>query len=220
MSAYKLSGGRRKSEAHARPIKKAFGVSLLASLALTSSAFGAVGQTPPPVPPLDTATCEHQAFSQPLLAFGDTNYYVLAPGGTFAPGGSSWYLMGGAKITPTVQSDGTTGGVLQLPGKSQASSPVMCITNDYPMARLFSRAVSGTDTISLNVQYWRSTGWTRPRDTGGFAADKSRWTLSGMLPILADQRTGWQQVRFTLVAGSRNSTSQIDNFWVDPRASR
>jgi hypothetical protein len=219
MSAYKFVRGRRESERNALPIKKTFGLAVVASLAIAGPASGAVGQTPPPVPPLDTTQCEHQTFSQPLLAYGDANYYVLAPGGAFSSA-DSWYLSGGAKITPTVQSDGTTGKVLQLPSKAQASSPVMCITNDYPIARLFSRAISGTGPLSLNVQYWRKSGWTRLRDTGGFTADQSKWALSGMLPILADQRTGWQQVRFTLLAGGRNSTFQVDNFWVDPRASR
>src|SRR3982751_723883 len=132
---------------NAFPIKKTFGLvaSFVASFAIASPAFGAVAVTPPPVAPLADTACSQQALSQPLLAFGDANYYVLAPGGTFSSTGG-WYLASGAKITSTVQPDGTTGGVLSLTGKAQATSPVMCITNAYPMARVFSRNPTGSGT--------------------------------------------------------------------------
>jgi hypothetical protein len=206
------------------PIKKSWrlivsAAAVTAVLTTASPALAATAQAPPPLPPLDDTACALQPLSQPLLAFGDTNYYVLAPGGTFSSA-AGWYLTGGATIASTVQPDGSTGGVLALPSKAQASSPVMCITNDFPMARLFARTVTGGDNVFLNVQYWRNRGWTAPKYTGAFTGAKGSWKLSGELPIAPSPRSGWQQVRFTLLAGGKNSKFQIDNFWVDPRASR
>ena len=207
------------------PIKKSWqagALSSIAVMAMASPAFGATAQTPPDVAPIDESTCAHADFTQALLPFGDTNLYTLAPGGAFA-NAVDWQLAGGAMITTTVQPDGSTGGVLNLPGKtSQATSPVMCITADYPTARLFVRNLEGGDNVSFNVQYYRNGAWTKPKDNGGFHGDKKNWTLSQEMPVSPDvNNPGWQQVRFTLLGGGDNrKLQQVDNFWVDPRASR
>jgi hypothetical protein len=249
------------------PIKKTWRliVSAAALVALTAAApAGAtVAATPPAVPPLDEGSCAHPALSQPMDIFGDFNTYGLAPGGMFSDA-TGWQLSGGAKIVSATQYDGTTGSVLELPGKSQATSPVMCITADYPMSRLWSRNVKGNETVSFNVQYYdKATGqWTSPKDNGGFAGpyywtqdfdwsaytdDKAAWAaytsspwgqwvrnsgivsgvqagwrLSREMAVTPSVEPGWQQVRFTLLAGgdARKSNIQVDGFWVDPRASR
>jgi hypothetical protein len=205
------------------PIKKTWGVvaSFVASLAIASPAFGATAITPPDVPPIDESTCAHGSFAQALLPFGDANNYVLAPGGAFDNAGG-WQLAGGASIATALQPDGSTGSVLNLRGKSQATSPVMCITADYPTARLWVRNVEGGEAISFNVQYYRNGAWTSPKDNGGFKGDRKNWTLSTELNVTPDtSNPGWQQVRFTLVGGGdTRKVQQVDNFWVDPRASR
>jgi hypothetical protein len=210
------------------PIKKCWQVislgSAIALMGFASPAFAVTAQTPPPVAPLDEATCAHPELSQPLLGFGDSNLYSLAPDGAFDNGGAGWQLANGATINQTVQPDGSFGGVLDLPGKSQATSPPMCITVDYPTARLWSRNITGTDGVSFNVQYWdKDKGeWTKPKDNGGMKGEKQNWTLSNDMPIKPDPKNlGWQQVRFTLIAGGDpKKRFQVDNFWVDPRASR
>jgi hypothetical protein len=186
------------------PIKKIWGLiaSTAACVAMfvpATSAFAAA-ETPPPVPPLDEATCAHQDLTQALLPFGDTNLYTLSPGGAFA-NATDWQLAGGATITSSVQPDGVAGGVLQLPGKSQATSPVMCITADYPMARLWVRNVYEDEDVRFNVQYWdaEKLEWTKPKENGKFKAAKDGlWALSKELDIKPDHEEGWQQVRFTL----------------------
>ena len=105
-----------KSKGAGMPIKKSWRVavamgSTIAMLATAGPAFGAA-ETPPPVPPLDEATCAHQPLTQALLPFGDTNLYTLAPGGAFS-NALDWQLAGGATITPTTQPDGSAGGVLE-----------------------------------------------------------------------------------------------------------
>lgn len=249
------------------PIKKTWrlivSAAALIALATAAPAGATVAPTPPAVPPLDEGSCAHPALSQPMDIFGDFNTYGLAPGGTFNDA-TGWQLSGGAKIVSTTQQDGTTGNVLELPGKSQATSPVMCITQDYPMSRLWSRNVRGNETVSFNVQYWDKVNerWTSPKDNGGFAGPyywtqdfdwsaytdqetawaayvespwgqwvknngivtgvKAGWRLSREMAVTPSPEPGWQQVRFTLLAGgdAKKSTIQVDAFWVDPRASR
>jgi hypothetical protein len=115
----------------------------------------------------------------PLPAFSDPNYYVLAPGGT-SSSAAGWYLANGAKISSTVQPDGTTGGVLG-PAGAIGRLPDSC--------QVFLALVN--ERVSL--------GADQPLPTN---------------------RSGWQQVRFTLYAAGRNGTFLIDNFWINPRASR
>jgi hypothetical protein len=249
------------------PIKKSWRLvgsiaALAAALATASPASADVADTPPAVPPLDEGSCTHPELSQPMSIFGDFNTYGLAPGGMFSDA-DGWQLSGGAKITSATQPDGSTGGVLELPGRSQATSPPMCITADYPMARLWSRNVSGNGSISFNVQYFDTqTGqWTSPRDNGLFGGSylwiqnfdwsqysdresawaayagspfgqwlkdagivngvKAGWRLSPEMSVTPSVDPGWQQVRFTFVADDgKKSRFQVDDFWVDPRASR
>ena len=209
------------------PIKKCWKAVITGSAIAVLSASPALGaaETPPAVAPLDESTCAHMPLSQALLPFGDSNLYTLAPGGAFS-NAVDWQLAGGASITTSVQPDGTVGGVLDLPGKSQATSPVMCITQDYPMSRIWVRNVTDDEDVRFNVQYWdeEKLEWTKPKENGKFKADKQgNWNLSKELDIKPDDEDpGWQQVRFTLhVQGDpRKHRVQVDNFWVDPRASR
>jgi hypothetical protein len=165
---------------------------------------------PTPVAPL--SACSHGVFSQPLLAFKDQNLYTLAPGGDFE-GPTSWELSRGASI----QGDASRGGVLDLPSGAQATSPPLCITSDYPRSRVFVRNVAGSEGVSFNVSYLRNGVWTAPKNTGQFHGDKSAWTLSGGMNIQPSSAPGWQQARFTFVAGGTKSRFQVDDFWVDPK---
>jgi hypothetical protein len=183
--------------------------SLAAVPALGTSATG---------PPTPTASCPAPTLSQPFLNLGDSHYYTLAPGGAFAnPSGGGWTLSGGAKIVQTTQPDGTTGYALDLPSKATAVSPVMCVTSAYPTARLWVRNVVGAEGVFLNVSYANGGTWTTPQNTGQFHGQHNAWTLSNRLNIHPDQVAGWQQVRFTFIAGGTTSDFQIKNFWVDPR---
>jgi hypothetical protein len=182
----------------------------------TTPALAATATAPAPVAPL--SACAAEAASQPFLSWKDKNLYSLAPGGTFdaldAPG---WDLKGGARIVPTAQPDGTVGGVLDLPSKSQATSPPVCITADYPTARAWVRNVAGAEGVFFNVQYLRDGAWTAPKDNGQFHGAHSDWTLSTPMKIAPDKTTGWQQVRFTFLAGGNTSRFQVNDFWIDPR---
>jgi hypothetical protein len=185
----------------------AFAVSAAPALAVTASA-------PAPVDPL--SSCGSPTLTQPFAALKDQRYYTLAPGGRFA-GEDGWDLTGGAQITDTTQADGSTGGVLDLPSGSQAVSPVMCVSVDYPIARLAVRNVVGGEGVFFYVSYLKGGVWSSPHNTGQFHGEHSDWTVSKPVNLQPTKTSGWQQVRYILVPGGRTSRFQVDDFWVDPR---
>jgi hypothetical protein len=164
------------------------------------------------------AACSTPTFYQPFTALNDGGFYTLAPGGTFDdPTGGGWQLTGGARIVQTTQPDGTVAGVLDLPSKSKAVSPVMCITSDYPTARLWVRNLVGSEGVFFYVSYDTNGTWTSPKNTGQFHGDHTAWTLSNPMNVQPSNAFGWQQVRFTFIAGGNTSRFQVNDFWVDPR---
>jgi len=57
--------------------------------------------------------------------------------------------------------------------------------------------------------------------TGVTSSAHSLSSASGFsMNVQPSGTAGWQQVRFTFVAGGNTSRFQADNFWVDPRMSR
>jgi hypothetical protein len=195
----------------------AAGLVAAATLYAPAAARADRAATPPAVPPL--SSCAAPELSQPLLALKDTNYYTLAPGGAFTEGTTDgWQLAGGARIIDTTQPDGTTGAVLDLPSKAQATSPPMCITTDYPTARPTVRNVVGAEGVFFNVQYYRDGVWTAPKDNGQFHGNQTSWTVATPVQVQPIATTGWQQVRFTFLAGGKTSRFQVDDFLVDPKA--
>ena len=205
------------------PIKKTWGLfasiaGTIAALAVPSAAFAGGAAQPGYVDPLPTESCVHPPAIQALLAYGDENLYTLAPGGAFSdPAG--WELLGNASMGSADQADGSTGGVLNLPPGSQATSPPMCITVDYPTARLWARGLDGSADVEFNVVYWKNGEWTKPKHTGNFKGDKKGWGLSKEMKCNPEKHADWQQVRFVLFNDGKSNV-QVDNFWVDPRASR
>jgi hypothetical protein len=202
-----------------RTLRRALGIlcAVVGASLGTTPALAATATAPAPVAPLES--CDAQTMSQPFLEWKDSNFYALAPGGAFdALDGSGWDLQRGASIVSTTQPDGSVGGVLDLPSKSQATSPPVCITADYPTARLWVRNVAGSEGVYFNIQYLRNGVWTSPKDNGQFhGAGKSVWTLSNPMNVMPDKTTGWQQVRFTFLAGGNTSRFQVNDFWIDPR---
>jgi hypothetical protein len=182
-----------------------------------TSASAATVVTPAAVAPL--SSCAQPTLTQPFTAFKDSHLYTPAPGGSFDSGSSAgWELSGGASVVPTAQPNGTIGGVLDLPSRSQATSPVLCITSDYPTSRLWVRNLAGSEGVFFYVSYLKNGVWTAPKNTGQFHGDQKAWTLSNPMNVQPSGVAGWQQVRFTFVAGGTNSHFQADDFWVDPRA--
>jgi hypothetical protein len=160
----------------------------------------------------DTSTCVAPTPTQPFLSAGDSNWYTLAPGET--PGsfdGGGWTLSAGASIQAGQNS---TGSVLDLPSGSQAISPPMCVSTDYPTARTMARNVSGTQSVQVLVAYAGAKSESKAQNVGAVGG-QSAWTLSDAFNIDPGDLPGWQLVRFTFV-GSKKSDTQVYDFYVDP----
>jgi hypothetical protein len=187
-----------------------------AVLALFATPALAVTAATAPAPAEPLASCATPDFSQPFSGLKDRHYYTLAPGGDFA-GNDGWELSAGAQVADASQPDGSSGGVLDLPSGSQAVSPIMCVSVDYPMARLAVRNLVGGDGVFFYVSYLKNGAWSAPKNTGQFHGDHGNWTVSKPMNLQPTKTSGWQQVRFVLVAGGKDSRFQVDDFWVDPR---
>jgi hypothetical protein len=194
-----------------RILRRALGALCVAATATGIAAAPALADTA-----ADPA-CTTPALSTPFTAFGDSRLYTLAPGGTFDDPDAGWGLSGGASIVQTTQPDGTVAGVLDLPSKGRAVSPVVCITPDFPTARLWVRNLVGSEGVFFYVSYNVNGIWTSPKNTGQFHGDKSVWTLSNPMNVQPLSLVGWQRVRFTFVAGGNTSRFQVNDFWIDPR---
>jgi len=166
------------------------------------------------------ATCEGQTFSQPFEALRDSNYYTLVPGGQFESPSEGWELHGGAQIVQTTRPDGTSGGVLNLPGGSEAISPPVCVTLLYPTARVAVRDVSGAQGVAVAVAYAGTKTETAPKSVGQVTGDQASWTESNpfnVLPQTAGHVEETREVRFVFAALGKTSDFQLSGLYVDPR---
>jgi hypothetical protein len=172
---------------------------------------------------VDTSSCTSPLLTQPFLAWGDSNWYALAPGEAaddFA--GTGWTLSGGAKIVTTPLQDGTTGSVLNLPRGSQAVSPTVCLTSAYPTARMMIRSVSGSNggSVGFSVSYAGTSTANAPLQTGTFkttgaAGGAGNWFLSGPADLDPSTTPGWQLMQVTLTADGPKEF-QVYNLYLDP----
>jgi hypothetical protein len=172
---------------------------------------------------VDTSSCANPLLTQPFLAWGDTNWYALAPGETAdAFGGAGWTLTGGAKIVTTTLKDGTTGSVLDLPRGSTAVSPKVCLTSAYPTARMMIRDVSDSNggSVGFSVSYAGTSTANSPLQTGSFKTTGSagiagNWFLSAPADLDPSTSPGWQVMQITLTANG-SKEFQAYNLYLDP----
>jgi hypothetical protein len=160
--------------------------------------------------------CQGQAFSQAFLAYGDSRYYTLAPGGEFNGPSEGWTLSGGASVAAAVRPDGSTGDVLNLPAGSRAVSAPMCVTLAYPSSRLWISGAEGKRGVIASVSYAGTLSAITPQETGRITG-KKEWTLSefAVEPGLAGKEEAPREVRF--VFESVKATQQLYGIYVDPR---
>lgn len=211
---------------HKRSRRAGIAAAALLALAPAAIAKPAVDHAAKPAPaqspstPVPTATCTPPTVTQPFAAFGDLNYYTLAPGqAPDAFSGEGWTLTGKAKIISTRLQDGTQGEVLDLPSGSRAVSPPMCLTNLDPTARTMVRNVAGSAGLDIKVTYLTRHGHSV--STGNIKGRRGAWALSRTVHIHPSPTIGWQLARFTLVPhGSRRSDYRVYDFYVDPRMVR
>lgn len=163
----------------------------------------------------DSSTCVAPLLTQPFASLRDSNWYTLVPGET--PGslnGAGWSLSGGASIQAGQTGAGT---VIDLPAGSQAVSPPMCVSADYPTARTMVRGVVGSQGVQIMVAYAGTRTESNAQAVGQVHGQGSAWTLSNTLNIHPGNLPGWQLVRFTFVPSGKNGDTQLYDFYVDPK---
>jgi len=174
--------------------------------------------------PGSTSSCTDPALSQPFLAWGDDNWYALAPGEARDDFyGAGWTLTGGAHAVTTRLDDGTIGSVLDLPRGSKAVSPTICLTSAYPTARMMIRNVSGSNggSVGFSVSYAGTSTAAAPLQTGTFKTTGAggvagSWALSDPANLDPSSTPGWQLMRITLAANGPKEL-EVYNLYNDPR---
>jgi hypothetical protein len=186
-------------------------------LAVGFSAAPAFAAAPTAAPVLATSSCSAPTLSQAFLSAGDTHFYTPAPGqsiGGFL--GTGWRFSGGANVVSTQLADGSNGQVLDLPPRSQAVSPYICVQSDYSTARMMVRSLHGTANLSFRVSYYGSNTWTNPRRTGVINANSSSWIVSNPVNLEPAKTSGWQILRLTLVPTGGAGDIQLYDINLDP----
>jgi hypothetical protein len=166
-----------------------------------------------------TSECVESALSQHFSPFRDYNWYAEVPGQDETGfTGEGWTLSNGAEVVSTTDAKGQALQALELPSGAKAVSPTICVTRDFPTGRMMVREVSGAQDLFFYVSYAGTKTWTAPKSTDKFHGSGSVWNLSDPINLQPSSVSGWQLVKFTLVAGGKSSRSQIYDFWVDPFA--
>ena len=208
------------SEAPATASEVPTASSILAAASTTETTVEGVGSARVVAASSTTATCERQTFSQPFAAFGDDNYYTLVAGSTFNSPEEGWKLTGGARIAAGGRPGASAGGTLQLPPGAKAVSPSLCVTLQYPTARLWLDKAGSKGTLHVEVAYARTNGSAVIKTVAKMQAGNT-WEPSepfGVRPELGGHTEGTRLVRFVLIAhGERESSFQTYDLFVDPR---
>jgi hypothetical protein len=163
-----------------------------------------------------STSCPTFAVSQPFLSSGDSNLYTLVPGQSQDNfDGTGWTLSGGANVAAASLANGNTGSVLDLPPGSSATSPVMCVQNGMPSARMLTNALGSSSNGDIQFQAWNADG---SRLSGNQdIPSQSGWSVSDPLTVAPGNFSAVKQVYFTLKAKSNSAEQQVYNFFVDPR---
>jgi hypothetical protein len=192
-----------------------FLLALLAAVTLSAALAGAARAEI-----TSTSECVESALSQHFQPFGDYNWYAPVAGQD-ATGfnGEGWTLLSGAEVVSTTDANGQPIQALELPAGAKAVSPTICVTRDFPTGRMMVRELAGAQDIQFYVSYAGTKTATAPKNTDKFHGSGSAWDLSDPINLQPSSASGWQLVRFGLVAsGKSNSRSQVYDFWVDPFA--
>jgi hypothetical protein len=169
----------------------------------------------------ELAVCPGQTFSQPFEAFKDNNYYTLVEGSEFAEGSESWQLSGGAHVV-SEGPVGSSGHSLELPPGAEAVSPPVCVTLQYPTARVWVQNVNGGGGLAVSLAYAGTKTEEKPQNVGQVHSDHNEWQLANpinMQPQIAGPNEGVRQVRIHFTAPNGNNEYRIYGLYVDPRMS-
>ena len=182
------------------------------SLGTTSSQAGLIGSL---------LSCPGVTYTQPFTAWGDSNSYFMATGGSFE-GSNSWSLSGGAQVVagnePFFLNSKSDSHSLVLPPGSSATTPAMCLAALSPHMRLLGKASDGS-AVHVDVYATGLLGLVRLPVSANIDLTNA-WAPSGdvsllLQNVLALTNLGKTSIvfRFSPIG---SATVQMDDVYVDP----
>lgn len=188
------------------------------ALALTAPAQAGLlsGLLPGLLSPADTpATCDTSA-SQPFKPWGDSNYYVLVPGGSFEQGTAGWKLGGGAKVVsgnePFFVHSSADKHSLYLPARATVTTPPMCFATGDWHVRFLS---TGSAKIRVKITVKSLLGILTVLD-GGTVSSSGVWRPSPEVGLLVTNLTGILSTDSISLRITAPSAVRIDDIYLDP----
>jgi hypothetical protein len=170
-------------------------------------------------------SCGGEVASQPFLPWGDSNSYVLVPGGAFVPGSAPWTLSGGASVVPdsgTLVVEGVRDWhSLSLPGGSSAISPASCTSIYNPTARLFVRNTGSTSSrLTVQALYPGLLGGVQSATIGKLAGS-ANWQPSPAMTLLVSNLFSTLSLDQTVIAfrfapADNTGHWSVDDVYLDP----
>jgi hypothetical protein len=174
--------------------------------------------------PAAQAACPVDGAAPVLAGFGDASSYLPVAGGDFESGATGWTLVNGARIvdgdaTPLVGAADDARS-LELPPGGAAISPPVCVTSDYPFARMLGVTTDGAwrkaKSLDVTVLYGPLA---IPAKKPQQLHEQDEWSLTPELAIdrklLPKDGNASTVVRFAIAANE--DSWRIDDLHVDPR---
>jgi hypothetical protein len=192
---------------------------------LASCALALVGASTASAAAINPLGCmPTQDLSSPLGSFGDSNWYALAPGGTFEPGTTAGWQMTGASVVPGNEPysvlSRSDAHALRLAPNSVAVSAPMCVDETFPNFRFFAHNVGQAGaTLKVEVLFLDPKGNVKAAKPGTFKSTGSNWQLVNPMKIgITIDRTALNAAapiafRFT---ADKAGDWRVDDLLVDP----
>jgi hypothetical protein len=161
--------------------------------------------------------------SKVFAPWGDSNNYMLVPGGAFEPGTPGWALSGGAKVMagnePFYVRSAQDKSSLYLQNGSAALSPTICFGLGDWHSRFFVRNVGSTSgKLKVDVVTKSLLGVLSILD-GGSISGTGVWAPSpniGLTVTNVCSLLGVKAVSFRLRAVGTGAAFQVDDVYLDP----
>jgi hypothetical protein len=171
--------------------------------------------------------CPSAPVSQPFKAFGDNDFYTLAPGATFESGAAAWTLNTNLKAAGNESfflNSGTDTTSLQIAAGGQVVSPAFCVDGTMPTLRFVARkATSASGQLKVELLYADPAGNYKPvpagTPTNGSANEFGAWKPTPVLKLytaLPKAVSSGTTVKLRLTA-DKGGAWLADDIFVDPR---
>ena len=174
-----------------------------------------------------TQSCGYTAFEQPFANWGDPDYYLPAPNGSFESGAApDWTLTGGSAVEGpgSPVTGASTAYALTLPPGSSATTPSICVDDGSPYSRMFAyttlRNFKFKTSLRVELLYTDNSG--RPvTKLVTTLPDEPYWDATSQMTLpkpvaIKPDASGYLSVRYRFTP--LNGTAwRIDDLYVDPK---